>query len=268
MMHRPEVMRPLSAYEVDRIARTLLARKSPEAARDCLLLYAGIRRGQRRISSLLGTLTMRDVWDFAKDMPVDWPPLNALEQVAAQRWFRYLKRQHLLGKGRYGPDELLCQSRKGQATTPHRPQISRQTVWNFINKAAISAGIDPTSLGSESLRKTAADRLHREDPDNWGKKKRGLGHARAISTFQYLGSFKAKAWDLPADEFRDQSRALVLLVKDTLSTHGLDALPRQQIVEWLKRLGHIAHLSKKHGAEAALLFEQLLSSLESRGQLF
>jgi hypothetical protein len=120
---KTEVMRPLTAYEVERLARAYLAGPAPQGARNCLLVYAGLRRGLR-ISALLETLMMGDIWDFSREKPVEWPPLHALELIAAQRWFRYLKRQHLRGKGCYGPHELLFQSQKSHANPTKRSSAS------------------------------------------------------------------------------------------------------------------------------------------------
>jgi site-specific recombinase XerD len=170
--------RPVTDCEANAILAAL------PSARDRALFVLGCRTGFR-ISELL-SLRVRNVWANGR--------VN--ERVSVER--RYMKKKqegrtvilHSQAKeaitawvkeiGEVPPDTMLFKSREGE-----NKAINRRTAWGILEKAFAAAGMTG-KLGTHSMRKTFAKRVHEKVGKDLIKTQKALGHKNINSTVSYL----------------------------------------------------------------------------------
>lgn len=155
--------RPLSREEVHRIASFL----DPLLK---MLLQTGVCTGFR-ISELL-SITPSDITKSgalfidASRTKTRMPRTVPLHPECLKSLQRYIRRNRI---------------RRHQLLFP----ISRIKAWREIKKASVLAGIDPSRIGTHSMRKTFAARIFEQNP-SVDLVKLALGHTEIGSTLRYL----------------------------------------------------------------------------------
>lgn len=172
--------RPLEDLEI----KTVLSHLS--RPRDKALFLLGIRSGFR-ISELL-SLRMRDVWQnnhfvdrvsvarahMKKKTEGRTVLLHPEAKDALERWIILLSGRHP------EPEGFIFRSREGGNSA-----MDRRSAWAVLKKAYASAGLTG-KLGTHSMRKTFAKRIHEKLGRDLMKTQKALGHARVTSTVSYL----------------------------------------------------------------------------------
>jgi len=173
--------RPLTDPEVEAVLARI------RGPRNRALFLVGVRTGFR-ISELL-SLRLRDVVQNGKT--VDRIAVArrhmkkkregrtvVLHPEARQALERWVKR--LTGSGHKDPDTLLFRSREGE-----NQAMNRRTAWHMLRRAYAAAGLTG-KLGTHSMRKTFAKRVHKALGNDLLKTQKALGHASVESTVSYL----------------------------------------------------------------------------------
>ena len=65
--------------------------------------------------------------------------------------------------------------------------ITKQHFWRVLKSACLLAGIDPTLVGTHSMRKTFAQRVYKGLGNDIYATSKALGHAHIATTVAYLG---------------------------------------------------------------------------------
>lgn len=177
--------RPLTDEEIPQVLAALEHTSDP--ARDRALFLLGHREGFR-ISELL---SLR-VGDFLQNG-------NYVDHVLVAR--RHMKGKQksrgvplhpeakiavisliekLAGQGKTNPATYLFQSREGDNRA-----INRRTAWSMLQRVYAACGLTG-KLGTHSMRKTFARRIHAKLGRDLMKTQKALGHARVTSTVSYL----------------------------------------------------------------------------------
>lgn len=176
--------RPLDESEVQ---KTLTAFRGPFACRDRALFLLGVRSGFR-ISEMLSLRLIHVA-----------PRGRLVERVAVER--QHMKRkfegrtvllhpeakaalgawiEELHDNGYMTSDTFVFQSRKGR-----NGALSREQAYRVLVAAFERAGLEG-SLGTHSMRKTFANRVHDRLGRDLLKTQRALGHKNINSTVSYL----------------------------------------------------------------------------------
>jgi len=184
--------RPLTDSEVDLVSATFGGRY---VLRDRALFLLGVRTGYR-VSELL-SLRIGDVLQHGR--LVDRVSVRrrhtkgktegrtvVLHHQAREALVAWLEQLEV--EGAVAQDTFLFRSRKGG----NRP-ISRQQAWTVLREA-FDANELPGPLGTHSLRKTFAARVHEALGGDVFKTQQALGHRSPSSTVAYL-SFKQEEID-------------------------------------------------------------------------
>lgn len=172
--------RPLTSDEVNSVLEALDGTSLPPRNRALFLL--GLRSGFR-ISELL-SLRVRDVFQNG----------HFVDRVTVTRSFMKGKKEgrtvilHPEAKsaleacidvGR-DPDRFVFQSRQGENRA-----LNRRTAWTLLKKAYAKCGLTG-KLGTHSMRKTFAKRVHDKVGRDLIKTQKALGHKSVNSTVSYL----------------------------------------------------------------------------------
>lgn len=177
--------RPLSDDEVRAILKVLSRNTYPE--RDRALFLLGIRSGFR-ISELLA-LKLSDVLQngkfsdyitvarkhMKKKRAGRTVPLHPEAKTALQTLVK-----KLLKAGHTDPNTFLFLSREGENRA-----IGRTMAWRILDRAYAECGLTGR-LGTHSMRKTFAERVHEKLGRDIFKTQKALGHASVSSTASYI----------------------------------------------------------------------------------
>jgi integrase len=173
--------RPLTDDEV----ASVLARI--RSARDRALFLVGVRTGFR-ISELL-SLTVADVYqngkltdrisvarrNMKKKREGRTVALHPEAREALRKWVKRLR-----ARGHKAPETFVFRSREG-GNSP----ITRKSAWRMLKAAYAAAGLTG-KLGTHTMRKTFAKRVHKALGNDLLKTQKALGHASVESTVSYL----------------------------------------------------------------------------------
>ncbi len=184
--------RPLTEEEVDLVMQSFGGRY---ATRDRALFLLGIYTGFR-ITELL-SLRIQDVYQHNHVIPrVTVPrrhmkgkyasrsvPLHPLAQLALAAWIAQMPR-HFEG----APESYVFRSREGG----NKP-ISRMHAHRLLREAFDSCEMTG-NLGTHSMRKTFAKKVHRRLGNDLAKTKEALGQKHITATMHYM-SFLAEEID-------------------------------------------------------------------------
>lgn len=177
--------RPLSDGEVKAVLQVLDANSHP--LRDRALFLLGLRSGFR-ISELL-SLTLADVCpdghfvdrisvarkNMKKKMEGRTVVLHPEAKEALELWVR-----ELMASGSSGPEIFVFRSREGE-----NKAMDRRTAWYMLRKAYRKCGFTG-KLGTHTMRKTFAKRVHEKLGRDILKTKKAMGHKDINSTVSYL----------------------------------------------------------------------------------
>lgn len=177
--------RPLTDDEVKHVLSTLDSHTYP--LRDKALFMLGLRSGFR-ISELL-SLRIRHVHqngNFVDRVSVERKYMKGKNagrtvilhpeaRAALEVWAR-----ELIASGKSDPDTYIFQSREGK----NRP-MHRNSALHMLKKAYSVVGLTG-KLGTHTMRKTFAKRVHEKLGRDLMKTQKALGHARVTSTVSYL----------------------------------------------------------------------------------
>ena len=176
--------RPLTDDEVDLVMQSFGGRY---ALRDCALFLLGIYTGFR-ITELL-SLRLQDVYQHQQVLPrVAVPrrhmkgkvasrsvPLHPLAQLALAAWIDRMPCHFAVT-----PESYVFRSREGG----NKP-ISRMHAHRLLREAFDSCEMTGT-LGTHSMRKTFAKRVHRRLGNDLAKTKEALGQKSITATMHYM----------------------------------------------------------------------------------
>jgi integrase len=174
-------MRPLTDNE---IAAVLLQFEGNFASRNKALFILGLRTGFR-ISELL-SLRIRDV--FSQGRIVDYVTVSRSNMKGKLEGRTIVLHSEakvaicglLAEHSSLSPGNFLFKSRKGN----NRP-ITRQQAWGILEAVFLKAGLQG-QLGSHSMRKSFAAKVHQRLGRDVFKTKVALGHKSIESTISYL----------------------------------------------------------------------------------
>lgn len=177
--------RPLSDEEIKAILKALASNRYP--LRDQALFFLGLRSGFR-ISELLSiricdvmqngvfstslTVARRHMKGKGEGRTVVVHP-EAREAIRA--WV-----EHLWAKGVTDPKTLLFKSRQGGNRA-----IARNMAWKILTDAYKACGL-LGRLGTHSMRKTFAGKIHQALGKDIFKTQKAMGHSSPTSTASYL----------------------------------------------------------------------------------
>ncbi len=176
--------RPLTDLEIQRVLNSLGGRFNE---RDQALFVLGVKTGFR-ISELL-SLKIKDFIqhgqyvtrlkvkreNMKKKMQGRDVPLHPEAKKVIHQWLEKLKKEN-----RYHEDHYVFLSQKG-----YNKPISRRHALRVL-RAAYDAECLTGSLGTHSMRKTFAERVHRNFDKDLIKTQKALGHKNINSTVSYL----------------------------------------------------------------------------------
>ena len=176
--------RPLTDAEVDLVLQSFGGKY---ATRDCALFVLGIYTGFR-ITELL-SLRCQDVYQYQQVLSrVTVPrrhmkgkvasrsvPLHPLAQLALAAWIDQMPRHFAVT-----PDSFMFRSREGG----NKP-ISRMHAHRLLREAFDSCEMTG-SLGTHSMRKAFAKRVHRRLGSDLAKTKEALGQKSITATLHYM----------------------------------------------------------------------------------
>lgn len=186
-------MRPLSALEIDSLAREL-------SARDGLLLRLGCATGFR-ISELL-TLRVGDLYlgqEVRRELTIQRSSLKngrgvhrkkiksrrvVLGESIRQRLAEYLA--ITFGFIEPSPQQLMFGSRRRGRC------LGRKAYWKILYKAAERAGLNVERIGTHSMRKTFAAAVYLATGHDLLATQKLLGHQSPLTTASYLDVDEAR----------------------------------------------------------------------------
>lgn len=177
--------RPLSDHEIAAVLTELGTHQYP--SRDRALFLLGIRSGFR-ISELL-SLTLADIYQngnfvdrvsvarkyMKKKMEGRTVALHSEAREVLELWVR-----ELMALGHVDPKTFVFRSREGA-----NQSLDRRSAWHLLRQAYKKCGLTG-KLGTHSMRKTFAKRVHEKLGRDLMKTQKALGHARVTSTVSYL----------------------------------------------------------------------------------